>query len=207
MRTIRIFASLLLVFFSHPAGAAPLAGSKAKEWPASPEYHKINIQREAANDQEKQLIAAAEKVQPDVAALAKAPTMDAAGVAQPQAGTWWNKEVAGVRIPFAITADAVDYYQKLVTGYGQQKFVRFVRPSSEFRYHAKVAKLASYELNGKSLENVTLVSMTLKFRQNFAATVAEAFRFEKSRAVVFDKDGKILGIQGDGDVKVPVLAM
>lgn len=207
MKPSQLLACLIPVLFTLPAHAALRAGSKPKEWAASPEQHKISIQREAADDQEKKLIAAAEKSLPDAAALAKAIGKDATGIAQPQTGPWWNKEVLGIRIPFAVTADAVDYYNKLVTEYGQQKLVRFTRPSSEFSYHAKVARHAAFELEGKSLQNVTVVTMTLKFRQNFVASVAEAFGFEKSRTVVFDKHGKILGIQGDGDVEVPVMAM
>lgn len=205
MKSIRLLASLLPVFFALPAHSAMLAGAKPEEWPADPARHVATIQRVAADDHEKKLIAAAEKSLPDAAALAKAVGNDAA--AKPQSGPWWNKEVLGVRIPFAVTADAVQYYSDLVKNYGQQKLVRYSPPSSEFTYHAKVSKPDTFDLNGKSLENVTVVTMTMKFRQMFAATVAEGFHFEKSRIVVFDKDGKILGTQGDGDVEVPVLAM
>lgn len=207
MKSIRFLAFLLPVFFALPAHSAMLAGSRPKEWPASAEHHKVAIQREAAGDQEKQLIAAAEKSLPDAAALAKSAGKDDTGISKPQSGAWWNKEVLGIRIPYALTADAVAYYSELVNGYGKQKLVRFVQPSSEFSYHAKVTTHAAFDLNGKSVQNVTVVTMTMKFRQHFTATVAEGFSFEKSRTVVFDKDGKILGVQGDGDVEVPVMAM
>jgi hypothetical protein len=206
MKPIQLLASTLPIFFALPLQAAMLAGSKPKEWPASAEHHKTAIQRHAADDHEKKLIAAAEKSQPDPAALLEA-IGKGNGTAKPVAGQWWNKEALGIRIPFAITGDAVQYYSDLVTKYGEQKLVRFAQPSSAFTYHAKVSKPAAYEIDGKSLQNVTVVTMTLTFRQNFVATVAEGFSFEKTREVVFDKDGKILHVQGDGDVEVPIFAM
>jgi hypothetical protein len=207
MKYHRLLATILAAFLALPTHAAMLPGANTKEWPASAEHHQVHIQRKAADDREKQLIAAAEKCVPDAAALAKSVGKDTAGIAQPKSGPWWNKEVLGIRIPFAITADAIGYYSKLVTQYGQQKLVRFAQPNSDFSYHAKVTKHPAYEHHGKSLQDVIVVTMTMKFRQNFVATVTEAFEFEKSRTVVFDKDGNILGVQGDGDVEVPVMAM
>lgn len=206
MKPIQLLAATLPILFALPTQAAMLAGSKPREWPADPHQHVVTIQREAADDTERKLIAAAEKSQPDPAALLEAMNKDG-GDAKPQASQWWNKETLGIRIPFAITADAVQYYSDLVNSNGQQKLVRYAQPSSAFTYHAKVSKHAAYELTGQSLQNVSVVTMTLSFQQSFVATVAEGFRFEKKREVVFDKDGKILHIQGDGDVMVPVFAM
>lgn len=206
MKSIRILAAILPVVLALPGHGAMRAGSRPKEWPASPERHKITIQREAADENEKKLIAAAEKSLPDAAALAKSVIKDESGLAKPQAGAWWNKEILGIRIPYALTADAVQYYSDLVKDYGQQKLVRFTQPSSGFTYQAKVSKHAAYEIDGKSLENVTVVTMTMKFHQNFVASVADGFQFGKSRIVVFDKDGKILHVKGDGDTEVPVFS-
>ena len=207
MKSIRIIGAILPVFLALPSHGALLAGARPKEWPASPDHHKITIAREAADENEKKLIAAAEKSLPDAAALAKSVAKDDSGLAKPQAGAWWNKEVLGIRIPYALTADAVQYYSDLVKGYGLQKLVRFSQPTSGFTYQAKVARHAAYEIDGKSVENVTVVTMTMKFHQNFVASVAEGFQFEKSRTVVFDKDGKILQVKGDGDTEVPVFSI
>ena len=206
MKTIHCLLTALPVIFALPATAALLAGSKPIEWPASPDHHKTSVQREAANEAEKKLIAAAEKSAPDAASLLEAIREHGDG-AQPQAGQWSNKQVCGIRIPFALTADAVAYYTELVNGYARQKFVRYSQPSSSFTYQAKAAKRDRYELDGKSFSNVTVVTLTMTFSQNFAATVAEGFSFEKKREVVFDKDGKIVHVSGDGDVNVPVFAM
>jgi hypothetical protein len=206
MKTIPLIAATLPIFFALPLQAIPLAGAKTREWPAAPEHHKVTIQREAADENEQKLIAAAEKSQPEPTALLEAIRKDD-GDAKPQAGQWWNKETLGIRIPFAITADAVHYYSELVTKFGEQKLVRFTQPSSTFTYHAKVSKPVAYEIDGKSLPNVTVVTMSMTFQQKFTATVSEGFRFDKKREVVFYKDGKILHVLGDGDTLVPVFAM
>lgn len=206
MKPIRLLAATLPIFLALPAHAAMLAGSKPTEWPASADHHKVTIQRDAADDNEKKLIAAAEKSLPDASGLLESIRKEG-GEAEPQAGQWWNKENLGIRVPFAITGEAVRYYEELVNGYGQQKLVRYSQPSSAFTYQAKVSKPAAYELDGKPLQHVTVVTMTLSFRQNFVATVAEGFHFEKTRTVVFDKAGNILGTQGDGDVRVMIFSM
>lgn len=206
MKPIQLLATALPILFALPAHAALRAGSRPTEWAASPDHHKVTIQREAADENEKKWILAAEKSQPDSAALLESIRREGNDI-KPQPDQWWNKETLGIRIPFAITADAVQYYSDLVKKYGEQKLVRFAQPSSAFTYQAKVSKPASYEIDGKAVTNVTVVTMTLSFRQNFVATVAEGFSFEKKREVVFDKEGKILHVQGDGDAKVLLLAM
>jgi len=206
MKPIHRLLTALPVIFALPATAAPLAGARPTEWPASAERHTTSIQRAAANDAEKKLIAAAEKSPPNAAALLEAIRKED-DKTQPLAGQWWNKEVCGIRIPFAITADAVDYYTQLVNGYAQKKLVRYAQPSSAFAYQTKAAQHDRYELDGKSFENITVVTLAMSFQQSFAATVAEGFSFEKKREVVFDKDGKIIHVSGDGDIEVPVFAM
>lgn len=206
MKPIHLLAAALAFLSLLTAQAAMLAGSKPREWPADPHRHVATIQREAADDGDNKLIAAAEKSLPDVAALAKSIGRDGAAP-KLQPGQWWNKEVLGIRIPFALTADAVRYYTDLMKDHGQRKLTRYAQPSSGFNYRAGVARHDTYELDGKPLHNVTVVTMSMTFRQNFVASMTEGFSFEKSRSVIFDKDGKLLGVRGDGDVEVPVFAM
>lgn len=206
MKPIPLLATLLPIFLALPVHSAPRAGSKSTEWPAAPEHHTIRIQRDAGSEGDEKLIAAAEKSQPDPSALLEAMRKESAD-ANPQPGQWWNKEVRGVRIPYAITDGAVEYYSDLVKGYGAQKLVRYAQPGSSFTYQAKVAKHASYEVDGKNLTNVFVVTLSLSFQQKFTATVADAFGFEKERVVVFDENGKVIHIRGDGDIRVPVLSM
>ena len=104
--------------------AAMPPDSKPKEWPADPAKHQVTIRREATDDKQSAMIAAAEAAQPSKEALRKAADAgdrnDPLGLAQPKeaplpAGdkVWWYKEQLGIRIPCAITADAVAYYSDL----------------------------------------------------------------------------------------------
>jgi hypothetical protein len=104
--------------FSGPVTAAILPDSKPKEWPADPAKHQVTIHREATDDKQSAMIAAAEAAQPSKEVLRKAADAGdgngALGLDPPKepplpAGNkvWWYKEQLGIRIPCAITADAV----------------------------------------------------------------------------------------------------
>lgn len=180
--------------------ADPLPGSSLREWPANPARHEITIRRIAANDVEKKMIAAAEAACPDQAALLKT-----ARWTRPPVGTglWWNKEVHGIRIPFAISGAAVDYYAGLVNGYRRREFRGFSEPGSRFVYEASVMRRQEPEGHAP----VFVVKMRIFFLESFAASPTEQIRFQKEREVILDQSGKVLQIAGDGDTEVPVAAL
>jgi hypothetical protein len=150
------------------------------------------------------MIAAAEAAQPSKEALRQA-----AGDAAVPAGdkVWWYQEQLGIRIPCAITADAVAYYSDLVGTYAKQDFKRYVEPSSRLDYHATVAAHQKFEHQGQTFEDVHVVTLKLDFSQNFAATQTEGMHFQKERVVILDAKGKVLYISGDGPTEVPILAI
>jgi hypothetical protein len=198
--------------------AAMLPDSKPKEWPADPTKHQITIRREAADDKQSAMIAAAEAARPSKEALRKAADArdrnDPLGLAQPKeaplpAGdkVWWYKEQLGIRIPCAITADAVAYYSELVGKYGKQVLNRYMQPSSSLDYHAGVKFHKEFKLDDKTFNDVHVVTLKLIFSQNFVATQTEGMQFEKERVVILDAKGKVLHISGDGPTEVPVLAI
>jgi hypothetical protein len=168
--------------------AAPLPGGQAKEWPASPSQHTIVVKRNATELPQQRLIAAAE-------ALA------------PRTGPWWDQELRGVRIPVALTAEAVAYYTALVTQHQAETWVRHARPASSFLYEATATHHDTFSTDGRDFTNVTVVSMRMKFHQRFTATPSEGFGFEKRRLVLFDHEAKIVHVAGDGPITVPVLTL
>ena len=130
-------ASVLLAWltFTGLTTAAVLPGAMPKEWPANPAKHQVVITRAAKDDKESALIAAAEAAQPSKEKLREAAEArdrnDPLGLAQPKGAkapvgdnVWWYKEQLGIRIPCAITADAVTYYSDLVGKYGKQVLKR-----------------------------------------------------------------------------------
>lgn len=183
--------------------AAMLPGSRPKKWPANEARHSISIQREAKDPKQSALIAAAESAVPDAAALKKA---IGDGPAPEGAAQWWYAESLGIRIPFAVTGEAVAYYKALVEGYRKQELERYSEPSSSLDYRAEVTRHAEFKLDGKTYGNVDVVTLTLVFSEHFAATVTEGMDFRKQRTVVFDADGKLLAVSGDGTTEAAILA-
>jgi hypothetical protein len=115
------------------------------------------------------MIAAAEAAQPSNEALSKAleagerngaPALDPPKQALRPAGdkVWWYQEALGIRIPCAITADAVVYYSDLVGKYGKLDFKRYAQPSSHLDYHATVAAPQKFEHQGQTFKDVHVVN-------------------------------------------------
>jgi hypothetical protein len=202
---IRLTSALLAwVVLSGPATASITPDSKPKDWPANPAKHRVVITREAKGDKQSALIAAAESAQPPREELNKAAKNDALPKGEK---VWWYKEELGIRIPYAITGDAVAYYSDLVGKYGKQDLKRYTEPSSCLDYHAGVKFHREFKLADKTFNDVHVVTLKLTFDQNFAATTTEGMHFEKERVVVLDADGKVLHISGDGPTEVPILAI
>ena len=196
----------------------PAPGFESKEWPANPAKHQIVVRREAADKQQSNMIAAAEGAQPSKETLRQAAEArdrnDPLGLAQPKEAkapvgdkVWWYKEQLGIRIPCAITADAVTYYSDLVGKYGKQVLKRYTEPSSRLDYHAGVKFHKDLKLGDKTFNDVHVVTLKLTFDQNFVATTTEGMHFQKERIVVLDAKGKVLHISGDGPTEVPILAI
>ena len=190
--------------FARRAITADAGREGPKEWPANTNRHTVVIVRSASDDAGRALIARAEGLQPDRAELAKA----AGDVSLPREGkVWWFREQFGIRLPYTVTGDAVTYYTGLVTGYSKTRMKRYAEPSSALKYTAAVKRHERFELDGKSWQNVDVVTLKLEFRQSFCATGTEAFGFTKERTVVFDAQGKVLHVSGDGVTDVPVMAI
>ena len=198
------FGLMMCLALDNPAAAAVEAGTEPKDWPANPAKHLVTVRRVSSDQKQAAMIAAAEAAQPSKEALRQA-----AGDAAVPAGdkVWWYQEQLGIRIPCAITADAVAYYSDLVGTYAKQDFKRYVEPSSRLDYHATVAAHQKFEHQGQTFEDVHVVTLKLDFSQNFAATQTEGMHFQKERVVILDAKGKVLHISGDGPTEVPILAI
>jgi hypothetical protein len=210
MRWWMVLAGLLVLagvadpVFARRAITADAGREGPKEWPANTNKHTVTIVRSASEEAGRTLIARAEGLQPDRAELVKA----AGDVPLPREGkVWWCREQFGIRIPYAVTGDAVTYYTGLVVGYGKARMKRYAEPSSALKYTAAVKRQDRFELDGKTWQNVDVVTLKLEFRQSFCASGTEAFGFTKERTVVFDAQGKVLHVSGDGVTDMPVMAI
>jgi len=199
-----IFALMAWATFTVPATGAMVAGSNPKDWPANPAKHQVVVFREAAGEKQLALITAAESAPVTKEALRKA----AGELAVPEGEkVWWYKEELGIRIPCAITGDAVSYYSELVGKYGKQILNRYMEPSSRLEYHAGIKFHKEYKIDDKTFNDVNVVSLKLSFSEDFAATTTEGMHFEKVRVVVLNAEGKVLHISGDGTTEAMVIAI
>lgn len=205
--------------FASTLNAAALPGAQPKEWPANPDKHKVTIRREAADEKETAMIAAAEAAQPNKDLLEKSavdadpahgrgfvPTLKALGAGAGEK-LWWYKSGLGIRIPFAITADAVTYYSDLVGQYGKKAIKSYGEPSSSLDYHASCKLHKEFKVEDKVFTDVYVVTLKLTFVQKFVATQTAAMNFNKERVVILDSAGKVLHISGDGPTEVPIMMM
>jgi hypothetical protein len=184
--------------------AAVVPGAEPKKWPPGTTKHTVVVTRKAADEAERRLIAAAEAAQPPRTEVQKA----AGETKLPEQGPlWWYREALGLRVPYALTAEAVEYFTALVRGYGKELFTRYTQPSSRVDYTASVAAHESFQHGERTFTNVRVVTLTLAFDQNFCATGTEGLAFRKERVVVFDAAGAILAIIGDGPTETPILAI
>ena len=86
----------------------------------------------------------------------------------PEGGdVWWYQENLGIRIPYAITGDAVTYYSELVASNAKKAFKSYGEPSSRLDYHAGVKFHKEFKLDDKTFKDVNVVSLQLRFAANF----------------------------------------
>lgn len=196
-----------------PAEAAMLApkdGEEAgpKDWPANPAQHQVVIKREATDAKQSAMITAAEAAQAAKDKLIKAHQEDAGQPPIPQGDkVWWYEEKLGIRIPYAITNDAITYYSDLVAKNAKQAFKSYAMPSSRLDYHAGVEFHQEFKLDEKIFTNVNVVTLKLNFSANFTAEATSGLSFEKKRIVILDVDNKVLLISGDGPTEAMVLML
>ncbi len=202
---------------SLPAPAAMLAPEDGgptgpKDWPADPASHMVVIKREAKDDKQVAMITAAEAAQASQEALRKeAAPKDSEASDQPalpkEGNLWWYQEKLGLRIPYAITGDAVTYYSGIVAGYAKKGFKSYAKPSSRLNYQASVQFHGEFKLDGKTFKDVNVVTMELTFSANFTAEATSGMTLEKKRIVVLDAGNKVLHLSGDGPTEAAIMML
>lgn len=131
----------------------------------------------------------------------------------PDTEYWWYRKFGPVYLPFALTIDAIDYYESFIDSLaaeGQDDVFK----TAELGYTAAVEfheTFEIYELGHTNqpeehflgaFEDVFVVEMFLRFR--YECFVHCYLGMGHSRIVVFDEDGNILEIFYDGIQPVAV---
>jgi hypothetical protein len=159
------------------------------------------IKREFKNADEEALIKAGEAVIPDRAEVLKAmrkPDLDSKEAGEAK-NLWWHATFDQVRVPYAITSDAIQYYSGLIDAFRKGDFsgsAKIKMLKANMNYVAKAEMQEEYEIEGKKFSAVYVVTLELSWSQYCGSTCAMGF--QKKRVVVFDKTKKLLGVFLDG---------
>lgn len=163
----------------------------------------MEIRRTFQGDEEALLIQRAEAAVPpreDVLVLiGDAKKQERAGV-NDEEPLWWFVTFDGVRIPYAITADALVFYHTTFEAFRGGDFSishDIVMKKVTFIYEASVSREDRFEHEEEVFEDVHVVRMSLKWSQYCGGECAMGFY--KERIVVFDAGGEILAVLLDGE--------
>jgi hypothetical protein len=173
------------------------------------ERFRVDIQRHFGTEQEKNLILIAENTYPareDVATLYPVGTKPED---LPEHVWWYYGQFGNMqRLPYAITADAIEYYTQQVRTHARDHLLggltqRFPNASELFYYSASIQYFASYEgEGGNTFSNVYVVSMIISFGESVGPGTGSGFGQE--RVVVLTPEGEVLQVQGDGEADVSI---
>jgi hypothetical protein len=172
---------------------------------------RIHIERPTADSGEQRALLIAESITPDSASIgrvAQSATLHTANErradsAKESSDRWWFSEFDGVRIPFAVTGAAVDYYiQRIRERSNQQNPFSASSRGNEHRgnlaYRARVTKVAA----SATAPGGYLVRMDLEW--SYYCGPRCALRFNHWREVSIAPDGRVISVRGDGPPSVMV---
>jgi hypothetical protein len=157
------------------------------------------VRREFRNPAEERLLRIAEETYPPAKAVASVADdrLDRKDLAR-QKRVWWYDDFDGVRLPYAVTGDAVRYYLELTQAFGKgdwsKTHIRMKR--SDFSYSATIsAGPTTYSKNGLDFTGVYIVELKLGW-SNYCGTTCACF-FDLDRTVVLRPDGSVVCVIGD----------
>ena len=163
-------------------------GSVPKDWPANPQRHVVTLKRMPEDEVALKRITIAEN--------------SASGT-----NAWASGTQLGIRLPFALTRPAIEYYEGLSRGYQKRSWKTYIEPRSLVDYSAVVSRHDAFERDGKTFRDVDVVEMKLTFHAEFTQEGTQGVHFTKTRTVVLDRKGTVIAVFGDGPTEAPVFAI
>jgi hypothetical protein len=153
----------------------------------------VAIHRTYADSMAMRLLRLAESTPPDTAELFKVMNSQAKQAIPPaeKNGVWWWNVIGGVRVAYAITDKAVKYY-------ADHTLDRIARGGgvTQMTYNTDLKYYDNYGYASDTYTQVYVAQMSLTFQ--------EGIGFSKQRIVVFDKNGQLLKIYGDGEPAIAI---
>jgi hypothetical protein len=157
------------------------------------------VNRTFRNPDEERLIRIAEETYPPAeAVLAIAKRGPGFETLSREKRLWWYDTFDGVRIPYAVTMDAVRYYLRLTDalGRGDSTQTGFPMKRSHFRYNARISGCPeTYSRDGHVFKDVYLVEMRLEW-SNYCGPLC-ACSLNLDRTVLIRPDGTVVCVFGD----------
>jgi hypothetical protein len=163
------------------------------------------IVRQANTVEEREVLRTAEAVYPEKRAVLDLAAEYPRAPSFPEDELWWYTTFDDVRIPFAITAGAVEYYirkMEELERLGLPPEPRNAAPHGDLVYGAQVERRSVHEVEGQRFENVWVVTMNLQLKLHFGSLAA--LDFFKERVVVLGHDRRVLAVLGDGPTRFTV---
>ncbi len=115
-----------------------------------------------------------------------------------QGPVWWSQGTGLRRVPYAVTAGAIDHYARLTLHYRDRGFLEpGVRPlfSSEFLYQATIARRGTFHLGAAQYEDVYVALLDLLWTYDDGTFIPLV---KARRVVVLTPAGEVLAVDGDG---------
>jgi hypothetical protein len=114
---------------------------------------------------------------------------------------WWKKGLDENRVPYAVTAAAVEYYLALVDSHREREVRRTAAPAlfgSGLVYRASIAARDSFVAADSTYRDVHVATLALTWTFDDGTFVP---RVEADRTVVLTREGEILAVEGDGGAR------
>lgn len=173
----------------------------------SPGSFQIDVHRAFRSAEEGRLLKIAEATYPPrdsvLAAIPRAHFK--LGAAPDETYLWWSSSFDGVRIPYAITADAVQYYLDLTESFRRGDFSQshgIRMDSSRFRYTATIEKRPEFQREGRSFRDVYVAELKLQWSDD-CGSLCDLW-IDKDRIVVLNPAGVVLAVFRDGNAPIVV---
>ncbi len=112
---------------------------------------------------------------------------------------WWCDGPGATRVPYAITAGAIEHYTRFTERFRAHQFREAWAHHlwwSDLDYRAKIEHRDHYDFVGGSVEDVYVVEMNLSWGYDDGTFVPVSVAH---RIVVLTRDGTVIGVEGDGE--------
>lgn len=208
MKKILLIGSFIFLFISCNSKNIPTE-LETKE--IEKEFTK-SIERVYNNEFERDLIFNAESIYPNRDSVLEYMSSYIPQSSIPDSNLWFYEIFDGILIPYAITSDAISYYDDLIDSLSNNNGFNFFS-TANFEYKADTEFMETYTFEGYnfltqeplpsvSFERVYVVTMNLKW-ENYCGLDCGLWIYPK-RIIVFDESGNLLDIFFDGPIPIAV---